>query len=124
MKYAITTNRAPEAIGAYSQGTTAARFVFTSGQLGMDPKTGELLEGIEAQTDRAISNIEAILAEVDLTLSDVTKVTVFITDMGNFDKVNKTYAKRFPKPEPARSVVEVGALPKGGLVEIECIACR
>ena len=124
MKYAITTNRAPEAIGAYSQGTTAARFVFTSGQLGMDPSTGELAEGIAAQTDQAISNIEAILSEVDLTLSDVTKVTCFITDMADFGTINRVYAKRFPKREPARSVVQVAALPKGGLIEIECIACR
>lgn len=124
MKYSITTKNAPEAVGPYSQGTTEARFVFVSGQKGIDPATNVLAEGVEAQTDRAIRNIEAVLSEVDCTLEDVVKTTVFLVSMDDFRAMNEVYARRFAKPAPARSTVEVTGLGRGALVEIECIACR
>ena len=125
MKYAISSAGAPRPIGCYSQGTTAGRLVFTSGQIGIDPATGELAEGgIEAEAERAISSVEAILAEAGCTLTDVAKVTVYLTDMADFETLNRVYARRFPAPEPARSVVEVAGLPRGAKVEVEFIACR
>ncbi|MBQ9058483.1 MAG: RidA family protein [Atopobiaceae bacterium] len=126
MKYSITTKGAPAAIGPYSQGTTEARFVFISGQLGIDPETGEFVEGgIQEQTHRIIDNAEAILAEIDCDLSDVVKTTVFLKDIADFSAMNEAYAERFFKPAPARSCVQVAALPlPQALVEIEFIACR
>ncbi len=125
MKYAISSSGAPSAFGHYSQGTTAGRLVFTAGQLGLDPQTNTLVSGgIEAEVDQAITNVESILAEVGCTLDDVAKVTVYLTNIEDYDMMNRVYARRFPSPEPARSVVEVSALPKGALVELECIACR
>ncbi len=125
MKYGIHSPNAPEPIGPYSQATTMARFVFVSGQLGIDPATGEFVsEDVKEQTARILDNIEGILAEAGCDMSDVVKTTVFLTDMGDFKDMNEVYAKRFQAPEPARSAVEVSRLPKGARVEIECIACR
>ncbi len=125
MKYAVSTSGAPAAFGHYSQGTTAGRLVFTAGQLGLEPETGQIvLGGIEAQVEQAISNAEHVLAAANCTLEDVAKVTVYLTNIEDYDIMNRVYARRFPSPEPARSVVEVSALPKGALVELECIACR
>ena len=93
-----------------------------SGQLGMDPETGNLAEGVEAQAKRALENIAAILEAAGLEMKDVVKVTIFLTDMGDFPKVNEVYAGYFSEPWPARACVAVAGLPKGALVEIECIA--
>ncbi|MCI1665367.1 MAG: Rid family detoxifying hydrolase [Atopobiaceae bacterium] len=125
MKYPINSTGAPAAIGPYSQGTTAARFVFVSGQIAVDPTTGKMVEGgVGAQTSRCITNMEAVLTELDLTLEDVTKTTVFLTSMDDFEQMNEVYGEHFSAPEPARTTVAVAALPKGAIVEIECIACR
>lgn len=123
--YAINTENAPAAVGPYSQGTMAARTVYVSGQLPIDPKTGKFVEGdIAAQTEQSIKNIQAILATQDLTLSDVVKTTIFITDMADFKEVNRVYGEYFTSPCPARSCIQVSALPLDGRVEIECIASK
>lgn len=123
--YAISTPNAPRALGTASQGTSAARFVFVSGQLPIDPVTSEPVPGgIGQQTARCIRNVEAVLANLELTLSDVTKTTVYLTSLDDFELMDEVYAERFPKPVPARTCVEVRALPGGAKVEIEAIACR
>lgn len=123
--YRIITDKAPRAIGPYSQGTSAARFVFVSGQLPVDPDTNEIEAGdISCQTRRCIANVQAVLSELDLTLDDVTKTTVFLTDMDEFEGMNSVYAEHFMKPGPARSCVQVAALPRKVKVMIEAIACR
>ena len=119
---AVSTVNAPAAIGPYSQAIAAGDFVYLSGQLGVDPATGNLENGVEAQAERAISNMKAILAEAGLDISRVIKTTVFLKDMGDFAAVNAIYAKHFQQPYPARSCVQVAGIPKGALVEIECIA--
>jgi 2-iminobutanoate/2-iminopropanoate deaminase len=127
---AIVTAQAPAAIGPYSQaivseaptGDAGARMVFCSGQLGLDPATGDLVEGCEAQADRALRNLGAVLAAAGGSWADVVKTTVFLADIGDFGLVNAVYARHMPDPPPARSTFAVGALPKGGLVEIEAIA--
>lgn len=124
MKSKIESKSAPAAIGPYSQGTLAGSTAFISGMLGIDPATGELKEGIEAQAEQALLNLEAVLKEAGLTTVNVVKTTVFLTDMGDFAKINAIYGKHFSAPYPARSCVQVGALPKGGLFEIEAIAVR
>jgi 2-iminobutanoate/2-iminopropanoate deaminase len=98
------------------------RFVFVSGQLGMDPETGALAEGAAAQAERALDNIEAILEAESSSMAGIVKTTIFLKDMDDFKAVNEAYAKRFSGVMPARSTVQVAALPKGGLVEIEAIA--
>ena len=125
MKKAVHTNNAPAAIGPYSQAVVANGFVFLSGQLPINPETGLFPEGgVKAQTLQSINNIKAILAEEGLTLSDVVKTTVFLADMGDFGEMNAVYADCFAGPFPARSAVAVKDLPKGALVEIECIAAK
>lgn len=122
---AIVTKNAPGAIGPYSQGISASPFVFLSGQLPIDPSTGKFPEGgIAEQTEQAIRNIQAILREEGLELSNVVKTTVFLADMSLFGAMNEVYAKYFTEPYPARSAVAVKALPKDALLEIECIAAR
>ena len=118
----IRTAAAPAAIGPYSQAIQTGNLLLTSGQLGLDPVTGSLPEGVEAQAEQALKNIGAILSEAGYTKEDVVKTTVFIRNMGDFGKVNAIYAAFFGDHKPARSCVEVSALPKGGLVEIEVIA--
>lgn len=120
----IRTAAAPAAIGPYSQAIQTGNLLLTSGQLGLDPVTGSLPEGVEAQAEQALKNIGAILSEAGYTKEDVVKTTVFIRNMGDFGKVNTIYATFFGDHKPARSCVEVSALPKGGLVEIEVIASR
>lgn len=120
----IQTADAPAAIGPYSQAIQTGNLLLTSGQLGLDPITGSLPEGVEAQAEQALKNIGAILSEAGYTKEDVVKTTVFIRNMGDFGKVNAIYAAFFGDHKPARSCVEVSALPKGGLVEIEVIASR
>lgn len=125
MKTVIAAKNAPAAIGPYSQAIEANGFVFASGQLGLDPAAGELVEGgIQAQTRQALENVKAVLAQTGLTLVDVVKTTVFLSDMGNFAAMNQVYAEYFPQEAPARSAFQVGALPKGGLVEIEVVAAK
>ena len=123
-RQAVSTAGAPAAIGPYSQGIDADGLVFCSGQLGLDPATGELAEGVEAQAERALRNLQAVLDAAGATFSDVVKTTIFLVDIGDFAAVNAVYTRFMPDPPPARSTVGVGALPKGGRVEIEAIARR
>ena len=120
----IHTVHAPAAIGPYSQAVLTGGLLLTSGQLGLDPETGILPEGVEAQAAQALENIGAILAEAGYERTDVVKTTIFIRNMGDFAAVNRIYAGFFGDHKPARSCVEVSALPKGGLVEIEATAAR
>lgn len=123
MQKKINTEKAPGALGPYSQAVEIDNLVYTSGQLGIDPVTGEMPEGVEAQAKLALENVKAILAEAGLEMSSIIKTLVFIKDMNDFGKVNTIYAQYINRPVlPARSCVEVAALPKGGLVEIEVIA--
>lgn len=124
MKKQIATTAAPGAIGPYSQAIDTGSFLFASGQIPLDPATGNIPEGIEAQTRQVISNIKAILAEAGLTLDNVVKTTVFLADMSFFVPMNEVYASEFTAPFPARSAVAVKELPKQVLVEIEVIATR
>jgi 2-iminobutanoate/2-iminopropanoate deaminase len=121
---AIATNGAPAAIGPYSQAITTDGLLFCSGQLGLDPETGELVEGVEVQAERSLRNLAAVLDAAGLGWADVVKTTVFLADMADFAAVNAVYARFMPDPPPARSTVQVAALPKGGLVEIDAIARR
>jgi 2-iminobutanoate/2-iminopropanoate deaminase len=123
-RQAISTSGAPVAIGPYSQAIGTEGFVFCSGQLGLDPATGELVDGVEAQADRSLRNLAAVLDSAGLTMADVVKTTVFLVDIGDFAAVNTVYGPYMPDPPPARSTVAVAALPKGGRVEIEAIARR
>jgi len=124
MKKIIATSGAPAAIGPYSQAVEAAGMVFVSGQLPVDPVSGSMPGDVGDQTRLSIENIRAILAEAGLELSDVVKITVFLTDIGSFQDVNKVYGQYFSENAPARACIEVSALPKGALVEIEAIAVR
>ena len=125
MKKVIATTAAPGAIGPYSQAIEANGFVFASGQIPIDPATGAFVPGgVEEQAEQVLKNMKAVLAAADCTLSDVVKTTVFLTDMGDFAKVNAVYGKYFADLCPARSAVQVGALPKGALIEMEAIAVK
>ena len=125
MKKVIATTAAPGAIGPYSQAIEANGFVFASGQIPIDPATGAFVPGgVEEQAEQVLKNMKAVLAAADCTLSDVVKTTVFLTDMGDFAKVNAVYGKYFTDLCPARSAVQVGALPKGALIEMEAIAAK
>ena len=120
----VATPAAPAAIGPYSQAIEIDGFVFCSGQLGLDPVTGQLLDGVADQTERALLNLEAVLAAADMSTADVVKTTVFLVDLGDFTLVNATYSRHFAQPAPARSTVQVAALPRGALIEIEAVARR
>lgn len=123
--HAVTTSGAPSAIGPYSQGIVSGDLVFCSGQLGLDPATGALVEGgIEAQTERALRNLASVLDAAGASMADLVKTTVFLADIADFAAVNAVYARHMADPAPARSTFAVGALPKGGLIEIEAIARR
>ena len=125
MKKVIATNNAPAAIGPYSQAVQVGNMLFASGQLGLDPATGNFVEGgVKEQTEQAFKNIHAILAEAGLTIDNVVKTTVFLADMADFAVMNEVYAKQFTGTFPARSAVAVKTLPKNGLVEIEIIAVK
>ena len=122
---AIATTSAPAAIGPYSQAISTGDFLFCSGQLGLDPASGTLVEGgVEAQAERSCRNLAAVLEAAGSSFADVVKTTIFLVDMADFAAVNAVYARFMPEPPPARSTVAVAALPKGGLVEIEAIARR
>ena len=121
----IQTTKAPAAIGPYSQAVEANGFVFASGQLGINPATGEFVEGdVQAQTRQALTNARAIMNEAGLDLNNVIKTTVFLSDMANFAAMNEIYAEFFSEPYPARSAVDLKTLPKNALLEFECIAVR
>lgn len=125
MKKIILTDKAPAPIGPYSQGVEVNGLVFFSGQIAIDPAVGKIVAtGIEGQTRRVLANISALLDAAGLTTEDVVKTTVFITDIADFAKVNAIYAQTFSSLPPARSCVEVSALPSGALVEIEIVAAR
>lgn len=119
---AITTQHAPAALGPYSQAIHAGNLVFASGQLGLDPQTGKLQEGIEAQTRQVLANLAAVLTAADSSVEKVVKTTIFLANMADFAKVNALYGEVFKVEPPARSTIQVAALPLGGLVEIEVIA--
>lgn len=118
----IQTQKVPAAIGPYSQAVMTEEMLFTSGQLGIDPVTNALPEGVEAQTRQSLQNIRAILEAAALDITDVIKTVVFIRNMADFSAVNEIYASFFGDHKPARSCVEVSQLPKGGLIEIEVVA--
>ena len=122
---AINTEKAPKAIGPYSQAVEANGFVFCSGQLPVDPTTGEFVPGgVKEQTHQSLTNARNVLQAAGLDLNNVVKTTVFLSDMANFAEMNEVYAEFFSQPFPARSAVAVKALPKGALVEVECIAAK
>jgi len=122
MRRPVSTGSAPAAIGPYSQAIALDRLVFCSGQIGLDPVTGELVDGVEAQTERALRNLAAVLDAAGCTFGDVVKTTIFLADIGDFAAVNGVYGRFVPDPPPARSTFAVAALPRGALVEIEAIA--
>lgn len=124
MKKVIATTNAPGAIGPYSQAIDTGAMVFISGQIPVNPATGEIPEGIKAQAAQSLANVKAILAEAGLTVDNVVKTTVFLADMSMFADMNEVYAQTFTAPYPARSAVAVKELPKQVLVEIEVIAVR
>lgn len=124
MKQVIATTAAPEAIGPYSQAIEAAGMIFLSGQLPIDPATGTMPEGIQAQTRQSFENIKAILAEAGCTVDHIVKTTVFLADMSLFGAMNEVYAQQFDGAFPARSAFAVKELPKQALVEIEVIAVK
>ena len=125
MNKAISTEKAPAAIGPYSQAIEANGFVYASGQLPIDPATGAFPEGgIKGQTRQSLLNAQAILQQAGLDLKNVVKTTVLLADIAEFGAMNEVYAEFFSQPYPARSAFAVKALPKGALVEIECIAAR
>ena len=123
MKKMISTPKAPAAIGPYSQAIQVGNLIYTSGQIPIDPATGQLVEGgIKEQTRQSLNNIQAILQEAGLTMASVVKTTVFMADMADFAEMNSVYAEFFTEPYPARSAVAVKTLPKNALVEIEVVA--
>ena len=124
MSDAIATSSAPAAVGPYSQAVETGPFVFVSGQLLVDPATGVIPDGAAAQAERAFANVLAILAAAGLGPESVVKTTVFLADLADFAVVNEVYARVFPAPFPARSCVQVAAIPKGARLEVEAIAAR
>jgi len=122
-KIIITAPEAPAAIGPYSQAVRIGDFLYTSGQISLDPNSMELITGnIELETERVLKNIEAILLAADLSLNNIIKTTVYLTDLSEFGKMNQVYERFFVETKPARACVQVAALPKGAKVEIDAIA--
>ncbi len=125
MKRVIDTRQAPSAIGPYSQAIENGPFVFCSGQIGLDPAAGAIVAGgIEAETRRVMDNLRSVLSAAGLAFSDVVKTTIFLADLADFEAVNRIYGEHFEAPYPARSTVQVAALPRKARVEIEAIAMR
>ena len=121
----VATDKAPGAVGPYSQGVVAGGFVFAAGTIGLDPKTGQMgSEDVGGQTRQALTNLQSVLEAAGSSLDRAVKTTVFLTDMGNFSQMNAVYAEFFPVDPPARSTVEVGQLPKGALIEIDAISLK
>jgi 2-iminobutanoate/2-iminopropanoate deaminase len=121
---AVSTTSAPPAAGPYSQAITTDDLVFCAGQLGADPTTNQLAEGVQAQTEQVLRNLEAVLDAAGCTFADVVKTTCFLADINDFAAFNEVYVRFVSDPAPARSTFQVAALPRGGLVEIEAIAVR
>ena len=124
MNKTITAPNAPAAVGPYCHAKLAGNTLYTSGQLGLIPVTGELPQGVEVQAAQALDNLSAVLAAAGMTCADVVKTTVFLANMGDFAAINAIYAKYFPGEAPARSCVQAAALPKGALFEIEAVAVK
>jgi 2-iminobutanoate/2-iminopropanoate deaminase len=125
VKKVISTSNAPAAIGPYSQAIEAGGFVFLSGQIPLDPATGQMVDGdVAAQTERVMQNLEAVLAAAGCSFADVVRTGIFLTDLSDFAKVNEVYARRFPENPPARATVQVAALPRGAKVEIDLVALK
>jgi 2-iminobutanoate/2-iminopropanoate deaminase len=125
MKTIIHTDKAPKAVGPYSQAVEVSGTLFLSGQVPINPAIGKLVDGgIAEQTNQVLDNIAAILAEAGLTFDNIVKTTCFLTDLGDFQEFNSIYATRFTEKQPARSTIEISKLPLGAKVEIECIAVR
>ncbi len=123
MRETVKTDKAPAAIGPYSQAVRTGGFLFCSGQIPLDPETGKMVEGgIEAQTERVLKNLEAVLAAGGASLTAVVKTTVYLVDLGDFPVTNSVYGRFFPENPPARATVQVAKLPAGALVEIDAIA--
>lgn len=120
----ISTQNAPAAIGPYSQALDLGDLVFVSGQIPVDPATGAMPEDVQDQARQSLANLKAILAEAGLTMANVVKTVIFLADINDFAAVNQVYAQAFAEPYPARSCVQVAAIPKGAKLEIECIAKR
>ena len=123
-KKIINTDKAPAAVGTYSQGVFHNGVFYFSGQIGLDAKTGEMAVGFDAQLENILKNIDGLLKSQDLTRLNIIKTTIFMTDLSEFGKINEAYTKFFTVPFPARSTVQVSALPKGAVVEIEVIAAK
>lgn len=121
-RQAIQTADAPAAIGPYSQAISAGSTLYLSGQIGLDPATMQIVDGIEAQTHQVFRNLRAVATAAGVTLADVTKLTILLADLGDFAKVNEIMATYFKAPYPARSTYQVAALPRGGRIEVEAIA--
>lgn len=124
MTKVVKTNKAPGAIGPYSQGIDIGNMIFFSGQIPLDPETGVMPAGIEAQTRRALDNVKGLLESQNLTFKNVVKTTVFLDNINDFATMNGIYAEYFEEPYPARSAVEVAKLPKGALLEVEVVAVK
>lgn len=125
MKRIHSTDKAPAAIGPYSQAVEANGMVFLSGQIPLDPRTGNMVDGdVAAQAEQVMANLEAVLASADLSFANVVRTTIYLTDLADFARVNEVYGKRFPENPPARATVQVSALPRGSKVEIDAIAVR
>lgn len=124
MNKTVTAPNAPAAVGPYCHAKLAGDTLYTSGQLGLIPATGELPQGVEAQAAQALDNLKAVLAAAGMDLADVVKTTVFLADMNDFAAINAVYSKYFPGEAPARSCVQAAALPKGALFEIEAVAVK
>jgi 2-iminobutanoate/2-iminopropanoate deaminase len=123
MKSIVSTEQAPKAIGPYSQAVVSNGFAFLSGQISLDPSTGQLIDGdVAAQTERVLENLKAVLTACGSSLDRVVKTTVYLKDMGEFARMNEVYAKYFPEHPPARATVEAARLPRDVRVEIDCIA--
>lgn len=121
----IHSEKAPKAIGPYSQAIRTGNTVYLSGQIPLDPATGELVPGdVSAQTQQVMNNLEAVLAAAGCTFANVVRCGIFLTDLGDFGKVNEIYGRYFPQNPPARATVQVAALPRGARVEIDCIAVQ
>ena len=121
----VSSDGAPKAMGPYSQAIVAGDFIFCAGQVPIDPRTGEFVEGdIQAQTGRVLDNLAAVLAAAGSDLAHVVKTSVFLADLNDFTAMNETYAQRFGQHRPARATIEAGKLPRGAKIEIECVAVR
>ena len=117
----IATTNAPAAIGPYSQGVKAGNTVYLSGQIGFDPANMQLVEGLDAQARRVFSNLEAVAAAAGSSLADAVKLTIYLVDLGHFARVNEIMAQHFKEPYPARATVQVAALPRGALIEVDAV---